>query len=152
MVLQGAWLPLVRPLGVVPNLALVVAVLIALENRAMTALVMGIGLGLGLDLISGSNFGVWTGTLVLEVLVAALVRRSGIETAGWLVPAVMVLVGTITTMILVLAALIGSAVTWTPLNLLGRLCLEILLNLGLIGLVRPVIRRVAKPALGDESG
>ncbi|HEY6737162.1 MAG TPA: hypothetical protein VI322_05610 [Candidatus Saccharimonadia bacterium] len=149
---QVAWLPLVRPLGVVPNLALGLVVLVALEGRALGALVVALALGCGLDIISGGNFGIWMGTLVLAVLVAAWIRRSGLETGGWLVPAVLVLAGTVVMTLLVWSALVGVVARWPVGSLVGRLVLECLLNLGLMSLLRPVVRRTIKPEPGDLYG
>lgn len=145
---QVSWLPLVRPLGVVPSAALVLVVLVALEGRAYAGLVLALVAGFVLDLVSGGNFGLWMGVLVLEVLVAALVRQAGIEIHGLLVPAVMVVAGTLLFDLIVLGSLVGVVSNWPIGQVMMQTLAEILLNLLVMVLLRPLIRRSVIPEVG----
>lgn len=139
---QMSFLPGLRPLGVVPNLALVFVVLVGLESAASITMVVAVVCGVLLDLASGANLGMWTGVLVLAALVAGLLHRAGVETDGPLVPAVMVAGGTLVVALVVLSGLVNVAIQWPMGQLLGRFVLELMLNLILMVVLRPLIRRV----------
>jgi cell shape-determining protein MreD len=130
---QVSWLPALRPLGVVPNLALVMVVLVGLEGTASTAVAAAVVCGVALDLTSGANLGLWTGLLVLVAVVTGMLHRAGIETDRLLVPAVMVTVGS----------------NWPWGMLAGRFALELVLNLGLMMVLKPVVRRIVPRAPVD---
>lgn len=140
---QVAWLPIVRPFGLVPNIVLALLALVALEESAVIGLGLAVAAGLVCDLMGGGNFGIWTGVLVLEVLVAAQVRQAGVETDRLVVPVAMVVAGTILMAMLVLGGLVGQVALGLLWPQLGRIVGEILLNLGLMLVWRPVVRRVA---------
>jgi rod shape-determining protein MreD len=77
--LQLSFLPALRPLGVVPNLVLMVISAAALSGPLETAMILGLSCGFLLDLVSGSDFGLQTGLLALAVLLSAYVSRSGLQ-------------------------------------------------------------------------
>ena len=141
-VLQATLLPALRPLGVVPDLALVMVVLVGLESTATTALVAAVAGGLVLDMAGGANFGMWTVILVLAALAAGLIHRAGIELVGPAVALVMVAAGTVLSASVVLGGLAGSNIGWPMGVLLGRLAGELVLNLILTMMLRPLVRRV----------
>jgi hypothetical protein len=145
VLLQCALLPALRPLDVVPNLALVWIVLMGLEGSASWALMLAVGVGLATDLASGVNFGLWTGLLVLAALAAGAVHRAGIELIGSLVASVMVAVGTVLMTVIVVGSLAGNLATWPwgwlAVHLLVQLVLNFILTVGL----RPVVRALLGP-------
>jgi rod shape-determining protein MreD len=139
VLLQMSLLPALRPFGVVPNLVLVLVVLIGLEGVSSRALIAGVGAGFILDLVSGSNFGLWTGCLVLAALVTGLLHRSGIE-PGAGITSVMVAAGTAVMAVVIVVGLWPTTAD-VPIGLLaGRLLMEIVLNLGLAMALRPAVR------------
>jgi rod shape-determining protein MreD len=137
---QMSLLPALRPLGVVPNLALVFITLIGLGGTASTTLVAAVLGGFLLDLASGANFGLWTGTFVLVALVTGLLHRAGIEAGGAMVALVTVAAGTIIMAIVILSGLIASAHSWPIGTVALKLLTEIVLNLSLTLALRPLIR------------
>jgi rod shape-determining protein MreD len=142
VVLQVSLLPALRPLGVVPDLVLVLVVLIGMEGTASTALAAAVAAGLALDLVSGANFGLWTGLLVLAALTTGLIHRAGIELAGPTVAVVIVTAGTLLSTLVVLLGLVSSVSAWPVGSLLARLACELLLNLGLTIALRPLVQRM----------
>jgi len=79
VILQVSFLPAVRVFGVVPNIALVLMVLISMIVVTSEALIVAALSGLVLDLASGSNFGLWTGVMVLVALAVGMMQRAGLE-------------------------------------------------------------------------
>lgn len=149
LLMQISLLPALHPLGVVPNLILVFVVLVGLESTSSSAVLLAVVLGVGLDLSSGANLGMWTGVLVLAALVTGLLHRGGVETGGPLVPAVMVAAGTLLVSLIVLTGLINVASSWPVGSLLGRFACELVLNLGLMMLVRPLVRWLVPQSAAD---
>lgn len=148
VVAQVSWLPFVRPLGVVPAIVLVVIVLAALESMVSRALMLAVAAGLALDLLSGANFGLWTGILVLETLIAGLVRQAGIDGTQWYVPAVLVAGGTLVLTLAIWLNLVTVASTWPVGWMTATLGIQIVLNLMVMTLVRPLVHWLA----ADEAG
>ena len=144
IVLQVGLLPALRPLGVGPNLLLVVVVLVGLEGTASSALTIAVISGLAVDLASGANFGLWTGTLVLAALAAGLIHRAGIELGGPLVAIVMVAVGTVVMALIVLAGLVNVVSYWPVGSIGGRLAIELVLNLLGTAALRPVVQKIVR--------
>jgi rod shape-determining protein MreD len=140
VLIQVSWLPFIRPFGVVPGLVMVVVVLMALEHTTRLALAVAVAAGLALDLASGANFGLWTGLLVLQVLAAAYIRQAGIEVDGPTVPLAMVVVGTILLTVLVLLSLMRSLGNVPAGWVAARVAGELVINLGLVMLLRPLVR------------
>lgn len=146
---QISLLPALRPLGVVPDLVMVYVVLVGLESTSSNAVLLAVVMGVALDLSSGANLGLWTGMLVLAGVVAGLLHRGGVETDGPLIPAAMIVVGTLLVPLIVLTGLINVVAEWPVGSLVGRFCLELVLNLGLMVLVRPVVRRLVPRTAPD---
>lgn len=140
VLLQLSLLPALQPFGVVPNLVLVVVVLAGLEGVASATLVAAVAAGLAVDLASGADFGLRTGLLVLVVLVIGWLRRAGIELAGGLVAAVLVTAGTVLTSGAILLSVAGVVNDWPVMALLAKLGLELMINLGLLIMLRPVVQ------------
>jgi len=149
VLVQLSGLAAMRPLGVVPAVALVVVVLVGLEATATLALVVAVAGGVMLDLASGANMGLWTGVLVLAALAAGLVRRSGIETGSWWVPAVMVAAGTLTVAAVILVGIASAGADWQLGVAAGRVAMEIAVNMVVLTVLRPVVRWLAPPASAD---
>ncbi len=139
---QVSLLPGMRPFGVVPNLVLIVLVLSALLVTTSEALIAAAASGLILDIISGANFGLWTGVLTLTVLVVGVMRRAGIELDGLVVAVVLVAVATIVMAIVIWTAFAPHAVRWFTAEASGRLMVELMINLSLTLLLRAPIRRL----------
>lgn len=139
LLLQISWLPALRPLGVVPDFALILIVLTGLEGTASMALGAAVAGGLVLDLASGANFGLWTGTLVLTALASGMLHRAGIE-PGVGVSCVMVVVGTLLMTAIILAGLVNVVVQWPKGALIGRFMIELVINLTVTVALRPLMR------------
>lgn len=148
---QISWLPAVRPLGVVPNVALVLVVLVGIEGTASLAIVLAVVGGILLDLASGVNIGLWTAVLVLAALATGMLHRAGVEMSSSVVPAVLVAAGTLVMPVVILAGLLATVTQWPVGLLLGRLGLELMLNLILMMLLRPVVRRITPSGVGDAA-
>lgn len=150
VIMQVSLLPALRPLGVVPNLMLVMVTLIGLEGTASTALVVAVAGGVVLDLSSGANFGLWIALLVLAALAAGLVHRAGIELVGSAVASVIVAVLTVVETVVIVLGLAGSVSSWPVGLLAGRLVAELVLNLVLTIGLQPLVRYVMpKATMGD---
>jgi len=146
VIVQVSLLPALRPLGVVPNLMLVMVTLIGLEGTASSALAVAVAGGVVLDLASGANFGLWTALLVLAALAAGLVHRAGIELVGPTVACVIVAVLTVVEAVVIVLGVAASVSSW-PIGLLsGRLVAELVLNLVLTVGLQPLVRRVTPEA------
>lgn len=154
VLLQLSLLPGLRPLDVVPNLMLVMVVLIALNVATSEALVMAAVCGLILDLAGSANFGLWTGLLVLVVLVVGIVGRAGFE-----LDRVWVALGLVSAATIVMTLAVWSALAVRgggfsmSLGWSGRLLAELVLNLILtITLQRLVRWALPRGGPGLESG
>lgn len=137
---QVSLLPTLRPLGIVPNLALVVMVLASLSVTTSEGLIAAVISGLVLDLASGANFGLWTGIMVLVVLVVGMLHRAGIELDRSWVPLALVAGATFVLTIGVWLGLVSGVSNWPVLNLIGRLTIELVINLGLTVALMPLVR------------
>jgi rod shape-determining protein MreD len=71
----GAW----RPLGVVPNLLLLVVIYAGLVRNASETVAVAVAGGLAIDLISGTDFGFRMGFYSMLALVVIVSRRSGAD-------------------------------------------------------------------------
>lgn len=145
--LVAAWLQLyflgnMRPLGVLPNLLLVVIIYAGLLRDATETLAIALGAGLILDLASGSDFGLRMAFYAVLALIVMVLRQMGadFENLG------LVLATTAAGAILYnLAVLAGLAVQHgsVPLALaLGSIGRELLLDLLLVVLLRPLLVKV----------
>lgn len=151
VLLQISLVPALRPLGVVPNIVLVMIILAGLEGPASLVLITAVAGGLMLDLASGANFGLWTGVLVLSALSGGLLRRAGIELIGGTVAAVMVLAGTVLMSVIIWAGLLPTVSYWPLGSLLGHLVLEAVLNLVVMIALRPLMHRVTPQVSADDA-
>lgn len=136
----GAW----RPLGILPNLLMVVIIFAGLVRGATETVAMGAAGGLLLDLASGSDFGLRMGFYTVLALVVVVMRQTGANLENlslvWLITAV-------GTLVYNLAVLVGvwSAGATVPLNLAGRrIGIEMVMNLILATLLRPVLIRLLR--------
>ncbi len=139
-ILQVSLLPALRPLGVVPDLTLVVVVLVSLWLATSESLIAAALSGLLLDIASGSNFGLWTGIMTLSALGIGVMHRAGIETDRVFVALVVVTAGTIVTTVVIWVALVPSVNHWPLGVLVGRLIIELVINLILTMVLRPAVR------------
>lgn len=149
--LQISFIPAWRPLDVVPNLALALVMIVAIWVPTSEALVAAVAAGFILDMAGARNFGLWTGIFMLVVLVAGLVHRAGIELDQVAVPVVIVAVATLVATGLILAGLVRGAGHWSAGGTIGRLSLELVLNLMLVLLLRPLGRWALKARSGDSA-
>ena len=141
MMLQIFFVPALRPLGVVPNAILVLVVLAGLLSTASAALGTALAGGLLLDLTSGDGFfGLRICLLALLALAAGLIHRAGLELSGPIMALGLVAVATVVINAAALIGLIGSVSYWPPGLIFRTLALEILLNMGLTLLMRPMIK------------
>ena len=140
VLLQVSFLPALRPLGVVPNLLLVLVVLVGLEGTSSSALVIAVAGGVTSDMASGANFGLWTGLLVLAALVTGLIHRAGFELSGPIVALIMVFGGTLLETGVILLGIVNVVSHWPVGYLVGHFGLAAMLNLFLTVALRPLIR------------
>ncbi|MDB5178061.1 MAG: hypothetical protein JWN01_4 [Patescibacteria group bacterium] len=140
LMVQLSLLPAWRPFGVVPNVMLVLVVLLGLEGTASAALAVAVVAGIALDLASVSNFGLWTGLLMLAALVTGMVRRAGFELSGGIVAVVLVVAGTALSALVILMGVASSVDRWPVGLIVGRGGLEIVVNLALMMALRPAMR------------
>lgn len=140
VILQMSFLPGLRPFGVVPNLVLVVIVLASLHIVTSQALMAAAASGLILDLVGGTNFGLWTGVLMLVVLVVGLMRRAGIELDVLVVATILVAAATIVIAVVIWMTFIPLVANWPVGVAAGRLMIELVINLSLMLLLRLPIR------------
>jgi rod shape-determining protein MreD len=152
VMLQLSFLPALRLAGIVPNLALVTMVLVALNIITSEALMLAAGAGFVLDIASGVNFGLWTGVLMLTSLVIGLLQRAGIETGRAFIGPVLVVAGTIIIAIVIWLGLATSGAGWPGAQLVGRLGIELVINLGLTLLLNPVVRTIVGSGARSEVG
>jgi rod shape-determining protein MreD len=142
--LQLSLLPALRLFGVVPNLVLVVVTLVALNVVTTEALAVAVLSGLILDLAGSAYFGLWTGALVLVTLVVGLMGRAGIELDGLWVALAVVAAGTVVITLAIWSSLAAAgggfpvSVAWN-----SRLVVELVLNLVLVTMLRPLLRMLA---------
>jgi rod shape-determining protein MreD len=140
VILQVSFLPGLRPFGVVPNLVLVVIVLVSLQVGTSESLMMAAASGLVLDLVSGTNFGLWTGVLMLTVLVVGLMRRAGIELDALVVATILVAAATVVIAGVIWLTSVTKVSNWPMSVAAGRLMGELVINLGLMMLLRLPMR------------
>lgn len=79
VLLQISFLPALRPLGIVPNLPLVILLYASFELAASEALALAVGVGLLLDIASGVDFGLRTAFLSFFALLVIIIRRTGAD-------------------------------------------------------------------------
>jgi rod shape-determining protein MreD len=140
VILQVSFLPAIRLFGVVPNLALVGIVLVSLYAATSEALTAAALSGLVLDLASGANFGLWTGVMVLIALAVGMMHRAGVELDRLFITLVLVSAGTLVITLVIWTALLPSVGHWPAAYLTGRLATELVINLVLTMLLRPLAR------------
>jgi len=140
MLLQLSLLPGLRPLGVVPSLALVLVVLVGLEGTASQALVAAVTGGVALDLGSSADFGLWTGLLVVTALMTGLLHRAGVELESVMWSLALVAGGTIVVSLLILVGIADSVGRWQWGLVIWRLVAQLGLNLALTVVLRPLVR------------
>jgi len=139
-VVLAAWLQVsffghVRPLGVMPNLMLVVVVLFGLWSNATPALVVAIGGGLLLDLASGSDFGLRMAFYLVMALGLVAARQLGVQANSLVTAIIAVVIGCLLYNLVVLAAL-GAPPSWLVAGLIGRELVDDLVAMLLVYLVR----------------
>lgn len=144
---QVSLIPALRPFGVVPDIVLVLVLLLGLRSTVSQALILALVGGIVMDLSSGTDFGMHTGILVLAALSTGLVRRSGLALVGPLIAVGLVLVLTLISDALSLAAIMGSLSIGTSGSVLAIVLGELVLNLALVLGIRPIINRLVP----DES-
>jgi hypothetical protein len=152
VIAQLSLLPMVRPFGVVPNVIVVLIVLIALETPASVSLVLAVVSGLIIDVITGTNVGLWTGVLVLEVLAIGMVRQAGIEIHGLIVGGVLVAAGIVVLTAVIWLQLLPIVNSWPLGWMMGRLILELVLSWMLMMVLRPLVRWASVGGPGGTDG
>lgn len=129
--LQAYFLGAMRPLGVLPNVLLVMLAYFALMRPASQTLAFGVAGGLMLDMASGVDFGIRLGFYSLFALVAVMTRQLGGSPDGLWTATGLILGGTIAYNLIVLASLIIARAD-VDLLVAGRITLsELLLNVAL---------------------
>lgn len=140
VVLQLSLLPALRPLGAVPSLMLVLVALVGLEGTASQALWVAVAGGLAMDFGSSADFGLWTGLLVVTALVTGLLHRAGVELESVMWSLVLVAGGTILVSVVILVGIADSAGRWQWGVVIWRLVAQLVLNMLLTVMLRPLVR------------
>lgn len=143
ILLQVGFLAAWRPFGVTPDLLLAVVISLALYTTASEALICAITAGLALDLSSGADFGLRLGFYTVVALIVSLMNRAGValDSAVWRLGLASLLVVMAHGVILIGMALHGVDL---PFRIIAtRLGAAIVLELGLIILAAPIVRRMA---------
>ena len=153
VILQMSLLPAFRPLGVVPNLVLVMVVLISLHAATSQALLGAILSGFVIDLANGTSFGLWMGVLMLVALIVGLMHRAGLELASGVAASILVTGGTLVMTGVIWMSLFANIGVRVPLSLVRSLAFELVLNLILVMLLRRFVRWAVVGSGGrQESG
>ena len=139
VLLQLSLLPALRPFGVVPSIVLALVVMTALKGTASLATAVAVTAGILMDLASGSDFGLRTGSLVMVVLAVALLHRAGFELDGVLVAIAITAASTLLMAATILLSVPGGFASWPPGPTVARLVAELVLNLGLVLALRPAV-------------
>ena len=140
--LQLATLPAVRPLGVVPNLALVVVILLAIRMPVVTGLTMAVVIGWLLDVGAGSDYGLRLTFYSMMLILAVFLRQLGSDLENVSLQASLVVAGTVLLNLAILVNLAFQHAT-LPLGYVGlKLFTEVILNLALLLPVRWALSKV----------
>jgi rod shape-determining protein MreD len=139
-VLQISFIPALRPFGVVPDVGLVIVGLVGLYATASDALILAVIGGLILDLVSGTNFGLYVALYTVIALAAGYIHRAGLNWAGPLMAMSLVLVATLIQNIVILGGLVRTAAVWPMGHILAQLVTEIILNIIIVLALRPLVQ------------
>jgi rod shape-determining protein MreD len=134
--LQVSWFGHVRPLGVMPNVVLIVVVLFGLWSDATTALAAGLGGGFLLDLASGSDFGLRMAFYVVVALALIAGKQLGLHAESLVTSALAVIIGTLIYNLAVLATLSVPLLSGVVVSRVGAELVDNLVLLGLVTLIR----------------
>lgn len=137
IVMQLSLLPAIKPFGVVPNVALIMMMLVALQLPTSEALIVAVAGGLILDISSGANFGLWTGVFMLGTLAVAMIQQAGIELERPIVAPVLVTLGTMVIAVVLWATMATRVIHFSGAIFFGRFVIELMINLILTVLLRP---------------
>lgn len=141
----------IRPLGVMPNLVLIVVILASLLTTATRAVLLAIVGGLLLDIVSGTDPGLRTAFLTLAALAAVAVRQAGVDLDSGSGLASIVALATVTWNLVLLAELsaAGGAIAAGPAA--GIIAREVVVNVVLAALLRLVLLRFGFGLPGRET-
>lgn len=130
--MQVAWFGHMRPLGIIPNLMLVLVVVCALWSQASITLGVGVGGGLLLDLASGDgNFGLRMGFFAFMALAIVAGRQLGLQSDSIVAGVVATIIGTLLYNLAILAT-INAGLSTIVVERIGR---ELIVNLLILLLV-----------------
>jgi rod shape-determining protein MreD len=143
LMLQVGFLPAWHPFGVVPDLLLAVVICLALYTTATEALICAMVVGLALDLSSGADFGLRLGFYTVVALAVSLLSRAGLalDSLPWRLGLAAILVVLANGVILVDLALHGANLPGGVV--ISRLVISVVLELVLMIVVGPIVRRLA---------
>jgi len=143
LMLQVGFLPAWHPLGVVPDLLLAVVICLALYTTATEALICAMVVGLALDLSSGADFGLRLGFYTVVALGVSLLHRAGLalDSLPWRLGLAAILV--ILANLVILIGLFFHGASLPGGIVLYRLSVSVVLELVLIMIVGPIVRRLA---------
>jgi rod shape-determining protein MreD len=148
LMLQVGFLPAWQPLGVVPDLLLAVVICLALYTTATEALICAMVVGLALDISSGADFGLRLGFYTVVALGVSLLHRAGLalDSLPWRLGLAAILVLLANGVILIGLALHGANLPGAIVA--SRLIVSVVLELILIMIVGPIVRRLASGGEG----
>lgn len=144
---QATYLAAWRPLGIVPDLVLIIVVRLALQLGATEALTVAVLGGLTLDLAAGDRFGLRTAVLVAITVGLVVIRRQGLVAGFWLEMGLVATAALIYGGLQVIALWLGQAGSW---RLLWLLVLTVLVDLGLAAILYRPLGRLCRLAQGED--
>jgi rod shape-determining protein MreD len=143
LMLQVGFLPAWHPFSVVPDLLLATVICLALYTTATEALICAIVVGLALDLSSGADFGLRLGFYVVVALAVSLLSRAGLalDSLPWRLGLATILVLLANGVILIGLVIHGAGLPGSVVA--SRLIISVMLELVLMIVVGPIVRRLA---------
>ena len=146
--LQAGFLAGWRPLGVVPNLMVIIVVYAGLMASPLEAVVLGLSGGIMLDFYSGADFGLRTAFYSMLAVAVAVVHRAGAESSSQGMAVVLVAGASVMFNLAVMATLAGADTLHHLPSMLEAVGVETVINVFLAIILGPLLR----PVLGRRPG
>lgn len=126
--IQVAWFGHVRPLGVMPNIVLIIVIVSALWWEATPSLAVALLGGLLLDLTSGSDFGLRMGFFSVVVLAIVALKQLGLHSTSVITGIGLLVVATILSSAAILATI------QAPFSFMaaGKIGAEVIVNIAVM--------------------
>ena len=148
LMLQVGFLPAWHPFGVVPDLLLAVVICLALYTTTTEALICAMVVGLALDISSGADFGLRLGFYTVVALGVSLLNRAGLALDSLLWRLGMATLITVLANGVILIGLYLHGADLPGRIVAQRLVVSVVVELILIMIVGPIVRRLASGGEG----